>query len=267
MHFRQLCKELSEIVEIVRTRCGQRLRRHGYLRHAGLADTHSRFDFEALLATPARDAPFVVLDTETTGFEPYGGDRIVQVALIEYRGLEPTGRELCSLVNPGIAIPAPSTAVHGITDDQVSDAPTIDELIADIAAFIDGHVLVGHHVAFDLRFLERPLRRRLLRDLRNPRIDTVALHHADGGAPDCISLDAVAAICGTAVHERHDALGDARTCGEIFVHHTRSLTTASTTVGELLEMVHPIAGLSPRHPAQGGSAMSTNEQRQRRYVQ
>ena len=250
MHLRQLRKELAEIFEIVRTQCGQRLQLRGLLpQHPGVP-RGSRLDYERLLASPVRDARFVILDTETTGFEPYGGDAIVQVAFIEYAGLEPTGRELTSLVHPGRPIPARSTAIHGISDEMVADAPTAGELLDDILAFVDGAVLVGHHIAFDLRFLNRITRRHRLGELPNPCIDTAMLHLARGGTHDTIALDRVAACHGIAIEGRHDARGDARATGRIFAHLAPRFDDGRLTVGELLERVHPIAGLSPHHPAE-----------------
>lgn len=250
MHFHQLRKELSEITEILRLRCARGLQRHRSAHAAIDWPVHNRLDYERVLATPLREAPFVVIDTETTGFEPYGGDELVQVAFIEYAGLEPTGREFCSLVRPRVPIPATSRAIHGISDDMVAEAPTADDLIDTIAEFIDGRVLVGHHIAFDMRFLDRVARRRFFSDFTNPRIDTVELYRAVQPAARRLGLDEVAAACGVAIEDRHDARGDALTCGGIFGYVAAHLACGDATVGELLERVHPIAGLSPYHPAQ-----------------
>lgn len=250
MHFHQLRKEITELLEMGRTRWRRRLLHHGLLPGQALMPAHSRLEFEALLSRTVRDAPYIMLDTETTGFEPYGGDTLVQFAFIEYHGLEPTGREFCRVVNPGRPIPARSTAIHGITDEQAAQAPPIDELINDIVAFIDGHVLVGHHVAFDLRFLDRVTRRCRLGDIPNPRLDTAMLYLAAGGCSRSIDLDRVAADCGVEIPGRHDARGDALGCGLIFNHLASRLDPGGLSIGELIERVHPIAGLSAHHPAE-----------------
>ncbi len=250
MHFHQLRKELAEITEILRTRCALGLKRRGLLSAYPAIPRHSRVDYERLLRTPIRQARFVVLDTETTGFEPYGGDELVQVAFVEYLGLVPTGRELSSLLHPRIPIPQRSTEIHGITDSMVADAPRAGELIDTIIEFTDDAVLVGHHIAFDLRFLNRITRRHRLGELPNPRIDTAMLHLATGGGREHIGLDHVAATHAIAIEGRHDARGDARTCGHIFAHLAGRLDDGRLTVGELIERVHPIVGLSPHHPAE-----------------
>lgn len=250
MHFHQLRKEMSELLELGRTHWRRQLQRRGLLPHQPIMPAHNRLEFEALLSQPVRDAPYIVLDTETTGFEPYGGDALVQVAFIEYHGLEPSGREFCSLVNPGRPIPPRATRIHGITDADVATAPPIEDLIDDIVALIDQHVLVGHHIAFDLRFLDRATRRYRLGDIPCPRIDTAMLYLAAGGGSGPIDLDQVAAYCGIDVPGRHDARGDAWGCGLIFSHLAGHLDAGGLSVGELIERVHPIAGLSAHHPAE-----------------
>jgi len=250
MHFHALRKELAEISELARLRCARQLKSRGWIRPRARIPRHTRVEFEQMLALPVREARYMMIDTETTGFEPYGGDAIIQVALIEYRGLEPTGVEWASLVNPRRPISETSRAIHGIDDDMVRDAPLIDDIVADITGFIDEAVIIGHHVAFDLRFLQRATRRVLLRDLPNPRMDTVMLHLAAGGSRRGIGLDRVAAELGIVPELRHDARGDARSCGRIFARLAAQLSTCETTVGELLERVHPLAGLPIHHPAE-----------------
>ena len=61
---------------------------------------------KTLTCLPVEEARFVVIDTETTGFKVYGGDEIVSIALLEMHGLEPTGREFTTLVNPSTRHPA-----------------------------------------------------------------------------------------------------------------------------------------------------------------
>jgi DNA polymerase III epsilon subunit-like protein len=64
----------------------------------------------------------IVLDTETTGFDPRTGDRMIEVGCIEIEDLLPTGRTFHRLINPERLIPADAIRVHGITDDKVKDA-------------------------------------------------------------------------------------------------------------------------------------------------
>ena len=94
----------------------------------------------------------VFFDLETTGLE--ADCRIVQIAIV--RG----ERIFQSLVNPEMPIPAESTAIHRITDDQVEDKPVFGEIADDVLAFIDGGVLSGFNIRkFDVPVLKRELAR------------------------------------------------------------------------------------------------------------
>lgn len=95
--------------------------------------------------------PWLVLDVETTGTDP-GRDRIVQIAAVARESGNEMVRVVSSLVNPGIPIPPEATAVHGITDDTVRDAPTLAELLPAILQIGRGRTVLGYNVAFDLEF-------------------------------------------------------------------------------------------------------------------
>jgi DNA polymerase-3 subunit epsilon len=98
------------------------------------------------------ERPLAVLDLETTGTDP-DKDRIVEVSVLR---LSP-GREAehwTRRVNPGVPIPPAATAVHGITETDVADAPRFAEVVQDLLAFLDGCDLCGFNLKrFDLRLL------------------------------------------------------------------------------------------------------------------
>jgi DNA polymerase III subunit epsilon len=148
--------------------------------------------FESL-GTPLIDTTFVVLDLETTGLSP-ASDRITEVGAVKVRGGEVLG-ELRTFVHPGCSIPPAITAVTGITDAMVRDAPSIAAVLPTVLRFLGDAVLVAHNAGFDVGFLRaaaaatgRPpfepvvvdtarLARRLLRDeVRDCRLATVAQH-------------------------------------------------------------------------------------------
>lgn len=104
------------------------------------------------------DRPLVAFDLETTGVVA-DRDRIVEIALIR---VEPDGsrRVYETRVNPEMPIPPAATAVHGITDDDVRDAPVLAALAGEIVALLDGADLAGYNSnRFDVPFLEAELRR------------------------------------------------------------------------------------------------------------
>ena len=190
---------------------------------------------KALTCLPVEQTRFVVLDTETTGFKVYGGDEIVSIALLEMRGLEPTGREFTTLVNPRRAIPPASTAVHNICDADVVHAPVIEEVLHDVTQFIGESVLVGHHVPFDLRFLNKALHRGFRCRLRNPWLDTMLMYVALSGRLAHYSLEDVARFCNVEIRDRHTARGDALMTAEMFKTLASGLTAGHRTVATLIK--------------------------------
>jgi DNA polymerase-3 subunit epsilon len=98
------------------------------------------------------DRPLVVFDTETTGTNPRI-DRIIEIACVKIR---PDGsrEEFVRRLNPGVPIPAASTAIHGIREADVASAPRFREIASSLAAFLDGADLGGYNITgFDLPVL------------------------------------------------------------------------------------------------------------------
>lgn len=200
----------------------------------------------------------VVFDTETTGLDPDGGDRIVSIAGVRVRGgTVKRGETFDALVNPGRPIPAASTAFHGITDAMVAEAPLIDVVLPAFLRFAEGAVLVGHQVTFDLRFLEREAARLRLPPLAavHPVLDTLLLSEVVHGPLAQHGLDAMATRLGVAIRGRHSALGDALVTAEIFVRLIELLKKRGIrTLGQAADAARRVRGPadSAAAPAQPG---------------
>lgn len=94
---------------------------------------------------------YIVIDTETTGLSAQR-DHIIEISALKIKN----GKIIdnyTSLVNPGIMIPKSSIKIHGITDDMVVNAPTIDQVLPEFLDFIGNQPLIGHNLSFDLRFI------------------------------------------------------------------------------------------------------------------
>jgi DNA polymerase-3 subunit epsilon len=231
-------EQLAEIFSRIRAGLRRKLAKGVLLDQPEMRMLHERLqtlDPKALLDTPVEDARFVVIDTETTGFHAYAGDEICSISMLELRGLQATGRELNSLVNPGRPIPEESTEIHHISDGDVSDAPVIEEILPEVIDFMDGGILVGHHIGFDLRFLNKILQRELLCRLRHPWLDTMMLYLAASGRVGHYTLEDVAAFSGVHIHHRHTAHGDAVATTEVFRELAGRLTGDSKPVSELIQ--------------------------------
>lgn len=99
------------------------------------------------------------LDTETTGLMSKDGHRIVEIAMIEYVGANPSGRVLHHYLNPQRDIDPAAQSVHGLTLDFLSDKPKFEDVADEIVQFITGAALVIHNAPFDLSFLDAELQR------------------------------------------------------------------------------------------------------------
>ncbi len=230
-------EQLNEIFARIHAGLRRKVKRGALLADETMHALHDRLltlDTKALTQGTVKDCRFVVIDTETTGFKAYAGDEIVSISLIELEGVEPTGRELYTLVNPGREIPAESTEIHHITDDQVRDAPVIEEVLIDVADFIGQSVIVGHHVNFDIRFLNKTLQKELLCHLKHPWLDTMMMYLAASGRVGHYTLEEVAHFTRVPIQDRHTARGDALTTAGIFANLVEKLGECTCSVDHLI---------------------------------
>jgi DNA polymerase-3 subunit epsilon len=158
---------------------------------------------------------FLALDLETTGLDPRR-DSIVSLAAIPFVGGAP-GPGYVTLVQPGRPIPSQSTAIHGLTDAMVADAPSTNRVVREVEAVLDHRIIVGHGVAFDVAMLNRARRAHGLPALGNPALDTQRLTAAVNPGRLDYSLETVAAQLGVEVVGRHTAAGDALMAGRVLL--------------------------------------------------
>ncbi len=174
-----------------------------------------------LSGLPLAAVPVVALDCETTGLD-VKTDRIVEIAAVRLGEAGGAAQDIpernvyVSLINPGSPIPPASTAIHGITDDEVAAAESFPQVMAELAAWAGPSVVVGYAVGFDLAVLAGEHRRHGL-PWSPPRSLDVR-HLVQLVAPELPnqSLEMAAKWLGVESGERHRALGDAETAGRIF---------------------------------------------------
>jgi DNA polymerase-3 subunit epsilon len=99
----------------------------------------------------------LVLDTETTGFDPQSGDRIVEIGAVELINQMPTGRTYHQYINPERAMPNDAFEVHGLGDDFLRDKPVFKQIAQDFLDFVKNDRMVIHNAAFDMKFLNAEL--------------------------------------------------------------------------------------------------------------
>ncbi|MFA9460748.1 DNA polymerase III subunit epsilon [Thiohalorhabdus methylotrophus] len=165
----------------------------------------------------------IILDTETTGLDPQGGDRIIEIGCVEVAGRRRTGRVFHRYVNPERAIPEESTAIHGITDADVTECPVFADLAEELFGFVDGAELVIHNAPFDVGFLNMELQKAGWPRLEDhcQILDTLqeARHRHPGQKNDLDSL------CGryevdNSRRDKHGALLDSEILADVFLAMT-----------------------------------------------
>ncbi len=117
---------------------------------------------------------FIIVDVETTGLN-YEKDRICEIAYIEMIGAKDEVKNFSTLINPGVDIPPDITKIHGISNDDVRNAPFFKDIAGRIINDFYNSVLVGHNILFDFSFIDWELKRIGLKMPEVKLIDTVVL--------------------------------------------------------------------------------------------
>ena len=164
----------------------------------------------------------IIFDTETTGLNPAGGDRMVEIGCIELVNRVETGRTFHPYFNPDRPMPSEAEAVHGLSDIFLSDKPRFPDKVHELLEFIGDSPLIAHNASFDFGFLNHELER-CARDpiCLSRMIDTLLLARSKHpGAKH--SLDALCTRFGVDRSQRvkHGALLDAQLLAQVYVELT-----------------------------------------------
>ncbi len=152
----------------------------------------------------------VALDIETTGLDPRR-DAVIEIGAVRFNGRR-VEAEWQSLINPRRAIPRAITQLTGISNEMVSRQPTLEEVRADLEAFVGNDPILGHNVTFDLGFLQP---RGLFPN--NQALDTYALAAVLLPRAGRYNLGALGQALGIPLPASHRALDDARVTHQIFI--------------------------------------------------
>jgi len=161
----------------------------------------------------------IVLDTETTGFEPEQGDRIVEIGAVELFNHVPTGKTYHQYINPERSMPQEAFEVHGLGDDFLRDKPVFAKIAQAFVEFVGDAKLVIHNAAFDMKFINAELG--WLKQTPIPfdqALDTLAIARRKfPGSP--ASLDALCRRFGIDNSSRtlHGALLDSEILAEVYL--------------------------------------------------
>ncbi len=161
----------------------------------------------------------IVLDTETTGFDPDSGDRVVEIGCVEIFNQIPTGKTWHTYLNPERDMPQGAFEVHGLSSEFLEDKPLFGSVVDDFLGFIGEADLVIHNATFDIGFLNAEMDTVSAGKISMTRVvDTLALARRKNPAgPN--SLDALCRRFGIDNSSRtlHGALLDAELLAEVYL--------------------------------------------------
>ncbi|MEO1641938.1 MAG: DNA polymerase III subunit epsilon [Pseudomonadota bacterium] len=163
----------------------------------------------------------IAFDTETTGLNWDGDDRVIELGAVELINHIPTGKTFQTHINPGRAVSEATIRITGITDDDLKDKPFFEDpsIVDAFLDFVGDSTLVAHNASFDRGFLNMELKRCGRSSIPEERwVDTVAIARKRyPGAP--ASLDALCKRYDISLESRtyHGALLDSLLLAEVYL--------------------------------------------------
>jgi DNA polymerase III subunit epsilon len=161
----------------------------------------------------------IVLDTETTGLDPFQGDRLVEIGCVELVNRIPSGQTFHQYFYPERGMPAEALAIHGLTDEFLKDKPLFADVVDELIAFLGDAPLVIHNAAFDLGFINAELERagRAL-IARERMVDTLLIaRRKHAGSANRLDDLCVRYAIDNSHRTKHGALLDAELLAEVYV--------------------------------------------------
>jgi DNA polymerase-3 subunit epsilon len=214
----------------------------------------------------------IVFDTETTGLNPAGGDRMVEIGCVEIVNRVETGRHFHCYFHPERDMPFEAEMVHGLSISFLSDKPLFSEKAGELLDFLEDSPLVAHNASFDFGFLNFELERCGRSSVSMQRmVDTLQLARAKHpGAKH--SLDALCMRFGIDRSHRvkHGALLDAQLLAQVYVELTGGRQIGLGLVADagtisVAQSARPVTVREPR-PPRPHAALAEELERHRAFI-
>ena len=178
------------------------------------------------------EQPIAIVDFETTGLTP-GHDRVVEVSVVRLEPGKSPQLVLDTLINPGRSVSA--TEIHGITDDDVAEAPSFRDVAGKLVEVLSGCVVAAYNVYFDMRFLNFELRN-IGVDHEPPHFCLMYLRPMLGLGSRC-KLEEACRQHGIEHDVCHMAANDAMVCGKLLSNYLAEIRKRDiATYGDLARL-------------------------------
>jgi len=161
----------------------------------------------------------IVFDTETTGLDPFQGDRMVEIGCIELVNRFPTGKMFHCYFNPERDMPEGALRVHGLTIEFLKDKPLFAHKAEELIGFLGDAQLVAHNAMFDLSFLNAELERAGSAAVSRDRmVDTLLLaRRKHPGSSNRLDDLCLRYAVDNSRRTKHGALLDAELLAEVYI--------------------------------------------------
>tara|TARA_B100001939_G_scaffold342104_1_gene352719 strand:- start:13388 stop:14083 length:696 start_codon:yes stop_codon:yes gene_type:complete len=161
----------------------------------------------------------IIFDTETTGFDPYAGDRLVEIGCVEVIDYLPTGNTFHKYINPEREVPEAAVNVHGLTTEFLKDHPVFAEVVAEFRDFVGEARLVAHNAEFDMKFINWEMEQLGFPAYPMSRaVDTLAIARRKfPGAPNTLDALCKRFNIDNSNRVKHGALLDAELLAEVYL--------------------------------------------------
>lgn len=226
--------------------------------------TEPRSEDRNIASTPLLALDSVVLDTETTGLDARNA-RLVQIGAVRLGsgGSIDEAPRFEQLVDPGVPIPAVASAIHGIKDEHVRNAPSFSAMAPELEGFLGSSVVIGHTITYDLAILQREYEL-AGRAWRRPRaLDVRDLAELAQVTLARYDLDRLCEWLSIEMTGRHTAIGDALATARVFTalvpllrqRGIRTLAEAEAASRQMVEgRVHTMPRLAVEEEPRAGDA-------------
>ncbi|MBL4801933.1 MAG: DNA polymerase III subunit epsilon [Emcibacter sp.] len=161
----------------------------------------------------------IVFDTETTGFDPFAGDRLVEIGCVEVENFLPTGKVFHKYVNPERDMPEGAFRIHGLSAEYLKGFPVFSEIYAEFIDFVGDSKLVAHNASFDMKFINWELKQVGHKEYDNNRaVDTLEIARRKfPGSPNTLDALCKRFSIDNSNRVKHGALLDAELLAEVYL--------------------------------------------------